>query len=49
MVEEIVAAGGKAVANYDNVLEGEKIIAAAIAAFGRVDIVINKSDRSNQH
>lgn len=43
VVAEIVAAGGKAVANFDNVLEGEKIVAAAIAAFGRVDIVINNA------
>ena len=35
--------GGKAVANYDNVLDGEKIIKTAIDAFGRVDILINNA------
>ena len=32
-----------AVANYDNVLDGDKIVAAALAAFGRIDIVINNA------
>jgi len=43
VVDEIVAAGGKAVANYDSVEFGEKIIQTAIHAFGRVDIVINNA------
>jgi len=41
VVDEIVKAGGKAVANYDSVTEGEKIVQAALDAFGRIDIVIN--------
>ncbi|KAJ8684258.1 hypothetical protein QAD02_020050 [Eretmocerus hayati] len=43
VVEEIRRAGGKAVANYDNVLDGDKIVKTAIDAFGRVDIVINNA------
>jgi multifunctional beta-oxidation protein len=42
-VNEIKAAGGKAVANYDSVTNGEKIIQTAIDAFGRVDILINNA------
>lgn len=43
MVEEIKAAGGKAVANYDSVEDGEKIIDTAIKAFGRIDVLINNA------
>jgi len=43
VVAEIIAAGGKAVANYDSVLDGKKIIESAIKAFGRVDILINNA------
>jgi NAD(P)-dependent dehydrogenase (short-subunit alcohol dehydrogenase family) len=43
VVDEIRAAGGKAVANYDSVLDGDKIIETAMKAFGRVDIVINNA------
>jgi multifunctional beta-oxidation protein len=43
VVEEIKKAGGKAVANYDSVENGEAIIETAIKAFGRVDILINNA------
>ena len=43
VVNEIKAAGGDAVANYDSVEFGEKIVKTAIDAFGRVDIVINNA------
>ena len=43
VVEEIKAKGGQAVANYDSVEFGDKIIKIAIDAFGRVDIVINNA------
>lgn len=43
VVAEIRASGGKAVANYDNVLNGEKIIQSAILAFGRIDVLINNA------
>uniref|UniRef100_A0A4W4EWA0 Peroxisomal multifunctional enzyme type 2 n=1 Tax=Electrophorus electricus TaxID=8005 RepID=A0A4W4EWA0_ELEEL len=36
VVEEIKAKGGKAVANYDSVEDGEKLIKAALDAFGRI-------------
>ncbi|KAJ2520940.1 hypothetical protein H4217_001715 [Coemansia sp. RSA 1939] len=43
VVAEIKQAGGEAVADYHNVLEGDKIVEAAVKAFGRVDIVINNA------
>ena len=43
VVEEIKAAGGEAVANYDSVTDGEKIVKTAIDAWGRVDIVVNNA------
>jgi NAD(P)-dependent dehydrogenase (short-subunit alcohol dehydrogenase family) len=46
VVEEIRAAGGRAVANYDTVATeagGAAIIAAAVENFGRIDIVINNA------
>ena len=46
VVEEIRAAGGEAVANYDNVATpegGEKIVRSAVQAFGGVDILINNA------
>ena len=43
MVDEIKAAGGNAVANYDSVENGDKIIETAIKAFGRVDVLINNA------
>lgn len=43
VVDEIRAAGGKAVANYDSVEFGDRIIDTAIKAFGRVDILLNNA------
>lgn len=43
VVEEIRKAGGKAVANYDSVENGEAIIDTAIKNFGRIDILINNA------
>lgn len=43
VVEEIKKNGGKAVANYDSVENGDKIIDTAIKAFGRIDVLINNA------
>lgn len=43
VVEEITAAGGEAVANYDSVTDGEKIVQTALDNYGRVDVVINNA------
>lgn len=43
VVEEIKAAGGKAVANYDSVENGDRIIKTAIDNFGRVDVLLNNA------
>jgi len=43
VVDEIKAKGGKAVANYDSVEFGEKVVETAINAFGRLDVVINNA------
>ncbi|XP_076750161.1 peroxisomal multifunctional enzyme type 2 [Xylocopa sonorina] len=43
VVNEIRRSGGKAVANYDSVLDGAKIVKTAIDAFGRVDVVVNNA------
>ena len=45
-MEEIKAAGGEAVANYDNVATmegGANIVQTAVDAFGKVDILINNA------
>ena len=38
VVDEIVAAGGEAIANYDSVLDGDRIVQCALDNFGRIDI-----------
>jgi len=43
VVEEITKAGGIAVANYDSVEFGDKVIETAITNFGRIDIVVNNA------
>lgn len=43
VVSEIKAAGGEAVADYNSVVDGEKVVATAISAFGRIDIVVNNA------
>ena len=46
VVEEIKAAGGEAVANYDNVASvqgGQNILKSALDAFERVDVVVNNA------
>src|SRR4029079_5951040 len=46
VVDEVKAAGGEAVPNYDSVATpegGENIVKTAIDAFGRVDIIINNA------
>ncbi len=46
VVDEITAAGGEAVANYDSVATaegGRAIVQAAVNAFGRVDVVVNNA------
>jgi len=43
VVDEIAAAGGEAVANYDSVTDGEKIVQTALDSFGRVDVVVNNA------
>ncbi|MCS5572739.1 MAG: SDR family oxidoreductase, partial [Pseudomonadales bacterium] len=52
VVEQIKSAGGEAVANYDSVTDGDKIVQTAMDAFGRVDVIVNNAgilrDRSFQ-
>ena len=43
VVNEIAAAGGKAVADYNSVENGDKIVASAIEHFGRVDVIVNNA------
>lgn len=46
VVAEITSAGGQAVANYDSIATpegGRNIVACALDAFGRVDVVVNNA------
>ncbi|CAK1551482.1 unnamed protein product [Leptosia nina] len=52
VVKEIKAKGGEAVADYNSVVDGEKLIKTALDNYGRIDILINNAgilrDRSFQ-
>ena len=43
VVDEIMAAGGEAVANTDSVENGDKIVQTAMDAYGRIDVVVNNA------
>ncbi len=43
VVAEIREAGGEAAPSYDSVVEGDKIVQAALDHFGRIDIVVNNA------
>lgn len=43
VVHEITGAGGTAVANYDSVTDGDKIIQTALDTYGKVDVVVNNA------
>ncbi|HIQ53389.1 MAG TPA: SDR family oxidoreductase [Pseudomonas pachastrellae] len=43
VVEEIKAAGGTAIANPDNVINGDRIVECAMDNFGRIDVVVNNA------
>src|SRR5687767_3378578 len=43
VVEEIKAAGGEAIANYDSVEDGPKIVQAALDTWKRLDILVNNA------
>ena len=46
VVDEIIAAGGQAVASYDSVADAQgaqRIVGTALDAFGRVDVVVNNA------
>jgi (3R)-3-hydroxyacyl-CoA dehydrogenase / 3a,7a,12a-trihydroxy-5b-cholest-24-enoyl-CoA hydratase / enoyl-CoA hydratase 2 len=43
VVDQIKAAGGTAVANYDSVTDGDKIVQTAMDSFGKIDVVINNA------
>jgi 3-hydroxyacyl-CoA dehydrogenase/3a,7a,12a-trihydroxy-5b-cholest-24-enoyl-CoA hydratase len=43
VVDEIKKAGGEAVANYDSVEDGAKIVQSALDHFKRIDIVVNNA------
>ena len=43
VVAEIKEKGGEAIANYDSVEDGDKIVKSAIDAWGKIDILVNNA------
>ena len=43
VVAAIKEAGGEAVANYDSVEDGDKIVQTALDTYGRIDVVVNNA------
>ena len=43
VVDEITASNGHAIANHDSVVDGEKIIDAALGEWGRIDVLLNNA------
>ncbi len=43
VVAEITQANGHAIANYESVVDGEKIVQAALDTWGRVDVLLNNA------
>ena len=43
MADEITSANGHAIANYDSVVDGKKIVDAALTEWGRIDVLINNA------
>lgn len=43
VVAEITAANGNAIANYDSVVDGAKIVESALHQWGRVDVLLNNA------
>jgi len=43
VVKEIQSKGGEAIANYDSVEDGDKIVKSAVDKWGRIDIIINNA------
>jgi len=43
VVAEIKEKGGEAIANYDSVTDGDKIVKSAVDAWGKIDILVNNA------
>lgn len=43
VVDEIIAANGQAVANYDSAVDGDKVIQTAMDTWGRIDVLLNNA------
>eukprot|EP00948_MAST-09A_sp_MAST-9A-sp1_P002180 g2180.t1 len=43
VVDEIKAEGGEAVANFDSVVDGHKIVEQAVKTYGKIDILVNNA------